>query len=103
MFGDADALLPDMSPAQRDRLTRRIKELRIFDPAVGSGEFLFSTLLALRRALHKLEPDAVLTSADIIRRQLAGQDINPLAVQIARLRLFIAITAARNSAPPSVH
>ena len=33
------------------------------------------------------------------RRQLSGQDINPLAVQITRLRLFIAITAARRNSP----
>ena len=94
LFGDPDAPLPDLPPAAKERLAGRIRELRIFDPAVGSGEFLFSSLLALRRALQKL------TGADqpaeaVIRRQLRGQDINPLAVQIARLRLFIAITAAR--------
>ena len=100
LFGSRDAPLPAMMPAQRKRLTRRVKELRIFDPAVGSGEFLFSTLLALQRALGKLEPDAANPAEDIIKRQLAGQDIHPLAVQIARLRLFIAITAARRPAPP---
>lgn len=100
LFGSTDAPLPAMTPPERARLTRRIKELRIFDPAVGSGEFLFSTLLALQRALRKLEPDATNPAEDIIKRQLAGQDIHPLAVQIARLRLFIAITAARRSAPP---
>ena len=99
LFGSTDAPLPAMTPGERVRLTRRIKELRIFDPAVGSGEFLFSTLLALQRALGKLEPDAANPAEDIIKRQLAGQDIHPLAVQIARLRLFIAITAARRNSP----
>ena len=99
LFGSTDAPLPTMTPTQQVRLTRRIKELRIFDPAVGSGEFLFSMLLALQRALGKLEPDAANPAEDIIKRQLAGQDIHPLAVQIARLRLFIAITAARKNAP----
>ena len=99
LFGSTDALLPAMTPGERVRLTRRIKELRIFDPAVGSGEFLFSMLLALQRALGKLEPDAANPAEDIIKRQLAGQDIHPLAVQIARLRLFIAITAARRNSP----
>ena len=97
LFGNADEPLPKLNTAQRVKLTQRIKELRIFDPAVGSGEFLFSTLLALQRALGKLEPDAVNPAADIIKRQLAGQDIAPLAVQIARLRLFIAITAGRKN------
>ena len=99
LFGDADEPLPRLTAAQHGKLTQRIKELRIFDPAVGSGEFLFSMLLALQRALRKLEPDAANPAADIIKRQLAGQDIHPLAVQIARLRLFIAITAARRSDP----
>ena len=99
LFGKADAPLPKLSASQRAKLTQRIKELRIFDPAVGSGEFLFSTLLALQRALRNLEPDAANPAEDIIKRQLAGQDIHPLAVQIARLRLFIAITAARRSSP----
>ena len=103
LFGDMDTPLPAMTPRQRVRLTQRVKELRVFDPAVGSGEFLFSTLLALQRALGKLEPNAADSgqnrAEDIIKRQLAGQDIHPLAVQIARLRLFIAITAARRNAP----
>ena len=101
LFGESDAPLPEMSKAQCGKLARRIKELRIFDPAVGSGEFLFSSLAALQRALRKLEPDGVNHAEDIIKNQLAGQDINPLAVQIARLRLFIAIIAARKeSATP---
>ena len=97
LFGEADAELPQMTDAERGILTERIRELRIFDPAVGSGEFLFSMLVALRRALDKLEPDRHYTATDIIKRQLAGQDIQPLAVQIARLRLFIAIIAARKN------
>ena len=99
LFGDADEPLPKLTNTQQSRLTQRIKELRIFDPAVGSGAFLFSVLIALRRALGKLEPDAANPAAEIIRRQLSGQDINPLAVQITRLRLFIAITAGRRNTP----
>ena len=98
LFGSSDDPLPIMSPGQRKRLAGRIRELRIFDPAVGSGEFLFSTLLALQRALKKLDGTDEPAEA-IIKHQLRGQDINPLAVQIARLRLFIAITAARKQAP----
>ena len=94
LFGDPDAPAPALPAAAKERLAGRIRELRIFDPAVGSGEFLFSALLALHRVLHKLTGAAEPAEA-VIRRQLRGQDLNPLAVQIARLRLFIAITAAR--------
>ncbi len=99
LFGNADGPKPEPDTPQISKLTGRIKELRIFDPAVGSGEFLFSVLTALQRALSKLEPDAPNPAVDIIRQQLAGQDINPLAVQITRLRLFIAITASRRNIP----
>ena len=106
LFSNSDAPAPQLSTAQRRKLTGRIKELRIFDPAVGSGAFLFSVLTALQRALSTLNRlksktanPAANPAADIIRRQLAGQDINPLAVQITRLRLFIAIIASRRNIP----
>ena len=89
--------MDELGSDAKSELIERLKELRIFDPAVGSGEFLFSMLIALQRALTKLDRDAPNPAADIIRRQLSGQDINPLAVQITRLRLFIAITAARRN------
>ena len=104
LFGNGDTSIPSLTNPQRNRLLRRIRQLRIFDPAVGSGEFLFSALTALQRALHKLErdTDSIPTRAvDIIERQLSGQDISPLAVQIARLRLFIAIIADRKGLPPA--
>jgi hypothetical protein len=102
LFGEADAELPQMTDAERGTLTQRIRELRIFDPAVGSGEFLFSMLVALRRAIGKLEQAGHYTATDIIERQLAGQDIQPLAVQITRLRLFIAIISDRNTVYPPI-
>ena len=96
LFGQPEPEPLPLSVAEKRRLAARIKELRIFDPAVGSGEFLLSMLLALQRALRRLDATGDDCTAEaIIRRQLAGQDINPLAVQIARLRLYIAITAGR--------
>ena len=98
LFGDADIPL-ELGGADLKRLVDRIRQVRIFDPAVGSGEFLFSSLLAIRRGLSKLGKKGEPVEA-IIKGQLRGQDINPLAVQIARLRLFITITAARRESPP---
>ena len=103
LFGISDAPLLDTLTKDKDRLANCIRSLRIFDPAVGSGEFLLSSLLSIRRSLKKLGVEE--PAETIIRRQLRGQDINPLAVQIARLRLFIAITASRkatsaNDMPP---
>ena len=78
----------------------RIRALTIYDPAVGSGEFPFLGTLAIKGALGKLgvSDDGGAVTRDIIARQLFAQDINPMAVQVARLRLFIAIIAAESAA-----
>ena len=82
------------------RFIEKVRSLAIYDPAVGSGEFPFICHLAIKRSLRKLgvsDDDATLTR-DIIARQLFAQDINPMAVQVTRLRLFIAIIAAEDAA-----
>ena len=94
LFGDRTIPLPSMSNEEQGSLAERVHALRIFDPAVGSGAFLFGCLTALRTALEKLEPDSAEPTLGIIREQLHGQDIHPLAAQITRLRLFIALKAA---------
>ena len=101
LFGSQDELPPpidDLSDAEIAALVERIRSLTIYDPAVGSGEFPFLCALAIRDALSKLgvaDDNAALTR-DIIARQLFAQDINPMAAQVTRLRLFIAIIAAEN-------
>ncbi len=96
LFGNEDSVTPELTPIERNALVSRIRELTIFDPAVGSGEFPFLCALAIRTALKKLgEPGNDITR-DIISRQLFAQDINPMAAQVARLRLFIAIIASES-------
>ncbi len=97
LFGDPEAQLPQISDDDRTRLLDRVAELRIFDPSVGSWEFLFSVLIALKTAIEKLNGQHPNTTREIIKKQLAGQDINSLATQITRLRLFIAIKSAERA------
>ena len=100
LFGSEHELPPTASDAERNRLIDRIRSLAIYDPAVGSGEFPFICHLAIKRALQKLgvSDDNASLTRDIIARQLYAQDINPMAVQVTRLRLFIAIIAAEDAA-----
>ena len=100
LFRDPDAPLPpNVGGGARERLALRIAELRVFDPAVGSGAFLLAVLQALRTAHGKLRPDDHGDpTRGIVTRQLMGQDINPMAAQIARLRLFVALQAAERRA-----
>jgi hypothetical protein len=94
LFGDSDTKFPELEDKAKSKLAERIAKLRIFDPAVGSGEFLFSCLIALKTALNKLNGRHSDTTREIVKNQLSGQDINAIATQIARLRLFIAIKSA---------
>ena len=52
-FDDADELFVD---AERGSIVRAIMEMKILDPAVGSGAFLMGTLHKLTLALRRLNP-----------------------------------------------
>lgn len=99
LFGDPDESAPLGDANAKAILAEQIASLRIFDPAVGSGEFLFSCLMAIKTALTKLNGDYAHMTREIIKDQLSGQDINPLATQITRLRLFVAIVSAEKGDP----
>ena len=94
LFSNPDAGLPHLTANEIGRLHGAIRNLSIFDPSVGSGEFPLIVVTALRTALNALGD----TSDDLTRRivtsQIYAQDINQMAAQITRLRLFIAIVAA---------
>ena len=99
LFGDSEMPDPVCTEQERERLRKRIEELTIFDPSVGSGVFPLSTVYAMRTALVKLgrdDGDGRITRQVIIG-QIHAQDINPMAVQVTRLRLFIAIIAAETN------
>jgi len=75
----------------------RLREIRVLDPAVGSGGFLMAALQALlegRDRLNKIvgtvepEYDAKL---EIIEKNLFGVDIEREAIELARLRLWLTL------------
>jgi len=76
-----------------------LDELRVIDPACGSGAYLIGMLgelIAIHRALDRGFPGADLTPSRerklrIIRNHLFGIDLDPLATEIARLRLWLAL------------
>ncbi|HXY19722.1 MAG TPA: N-6 DNA methylase, partial [Gemmatimonadales bacterium] len=81
----------DASSAARD--PARLKRLRVLDPAVGSGAFLLEMLQQLERARGPLAPGE--RPADrrrsIVRDNLFGVDLDPMAVRLAELRLWLAL------------
>ena len=85
----AESLLTSRAPQALSILER----CTILDPAAGSGAFLLG---ALDRLTTLLAPDAdprtvTSTRRAILGRSLFGVDINPVAVRLAELRLWLAV------------
>jgi hypothetical protein len=83
---------PDVGERLRDELWR----IRVLDPAVGSGAFLLGALDALVEMHTALggHPDSSLRlKREILRRNLLGVDLNPVAVRLAELRLWLAVVS----------
>jgi len=87
--------------------SERILALRVVDPAMGSGAFLVSACRYLARAYERaLVDEGALHEGDIdesdratfrrlvAQRCLFGVDLNPTAVQLARLSLWLATLSA---------
>lgn len=71
------------------------REVRLIDPACGSGHFLLGAFKRLFEVAQRHEPGT--NSWELARRALAavhGVDINPFAVAIARFRLLVAAVRA---------
>ncbi|MEZ6036541.1 MAG: BREX-2 system adenine-specific DNA-methyltransferase PglX [Planctomycetota bacterium] len=68
-----------------------LKETKIIDPACGSGHFLLGSFARLFAKWQKAEPAA---KAPVLAQRaldaVAGVDLNPFAVAIARFRLLVA-------------
>jgi len=96
-----------LSPLVDGAPTHRILELRIVDPAMGSGAFLVAACRYLAQAFEgALIREGACHPGDLgdddraaIRRTIAGRclygvDLNPMAVQLARLSLWLATLSA---------
>jgi hypothetical protein len=88
---------PSLEESLRTRLATRTREIRVLDPAVGSGAFLLAALHrleSLRDGLEGRPPDPFARferRQEIIRRNLHGVDINAAAVRLCELRLWLAL------------
>ena len=101
--------LPDV-PA--DALIDVLETVRVCDPAVGSGAFLLGTIqeiVALRRGIlfsqrsyvepHELYRMVSEWKRRAIESSLYGVDINPEAVEICRLRLWLSMVLDMDEPP----
>jgi hypothetical protein len=71
------------------------RSVQLIDPACGSGHFLIDTFRRLFDMRVRNQPNLPLPSiAQAALDQIAGVDINPFAVGIARFRLLVTTLAA---------
>jgi methylase of polypeptide subunit release factors len=78
-----------------DVSVERLMSLKILDPACGSGAFTCGVMNAI---LNRINPKKELSQAERFQKKLTilqnviyGVDIQPMAVQIAMLRLFLSL------------
>ena len=96
-----------LGPLVRETPPERILSLRVVDPAMGSGAFLvaacrylanaYETSLVRHGGCHASdigEHERAVIRRTIAERCLYGVDINPMAVQLARLSLWLATLSA---------
>lgn len=85
-----------------------LKEVKVCDPAIGSGAFPMGILYVLYYAIHNLQPhaepkgsfDSTETKREIIQNNIFGVDIEQGAVDIARLRFWLALVVDADEPQP---
>ena len=83
----------DFNDSEKNELIKKLKAVKVCDPAVGSGAFpmgMLNELFACRIALGENE-EAAEIKKQIVRDNIYGVDIEKGAVDIARLRFWLAI------------
>ena len=96
-----------LTPLVREASSEAILRLRVLDPAMGSGAFLVAACRFLADACQRaLEREGALSHSEpprvqrarlrraVARHCLYGVDVNPVAVQLARLSLWLTTLAA---------
>ena len=104
--GDVKPILKSRNIATR--FTQLLKEVKVCDSAIGSGAFPMGILYVLYHAIHHLhsyaEPhgnfDSTQTKRDIIQNNIFGVDIEQGAVDIARLRFWLALVVDADKPQP---
>ena len=90
------------------RFMQLLKDVKVCDPAIGSGAFPMGILYVLYHAIHHLQSHAephgsfnsTQTKRDIIQNNIFGVDIEQGAVDIARLRFWLALVVDAEEPQP---
>lgn len=77
----------------RVQVVEALDSVKILDPACGSGAFPMGMLQLILKTYERLESrfDPYKTKLEIIENNIYGIDIEPMAVEIARLRAWLSL------------
>ncbi len=100
-FVEHHEMQPELEP-YRDTLDSALRNVKICDPAIGSGAFPMGLLNELWRCREALEPmvSRVALKKEIIENNIYGVDIERGAIDIARLRFWLSIVVDSEKAEP---
>ena len=87
--GDSAVIVSDA-----DKVIDDLKNIKVLDPACGSGAFPMGVLLKITDIIERLQPNGFSryqTKLDIIKKCIYGIDIQPIAMLICKLRFFISL------------
>ena len=95
--------LADIPENKKTKLLAALEEVKICDPAIGSGAFpmgLLNELLHCREVLSGEHYDRAEIKKSIIQNNIYGVDIEKGAVDIARLRFWLSIVVDEETPSP---
>jgi len=77
----------------KNRIIEALDEIKIIDPACGSGAFPIGMLQIMLSIYERLDArlDHYKTKLTIIKNNIFGVDIEPMAVEISRLRTWLSL------------
>ena len=82
----------DLKPL-KSKIISLLDNLRVLDPACGSGAFPIGMMQLLVKVYERIEPkyDSRKTKLAVVENNIFGADIEPMAVEISRLRTWLAL------------
>lgn len=78
-----------------------LSDVTLLDPAVGSGAFLLGALERIALCTRQPHESAAAARRRVLARNLFGVDVDPAAVRLAELRLWLAVIADDDSTDPA--
>lgn len=100
LFGEDAEAIAALPAAVKAAIRERLKALKTIDPACGSGAFPMGLLNRMVGLLADLgEQNTYQSKLHLIEQGIYGVDIQPIAIQISKLRFFISLLCDQTPDP----